>query len=467
MESKGAIGIDPDAHGFVCALVNGQEPKVISRTFLVTDSDLGAFLRWVKAQTDILIAIEGSGGQSRPIEKLLREAGLIFYSFKPADTDKFRKAVLGQNKNNLRDAESVARYALALQAQGKLDRYRRIWFADPQLQPLTRSYERLSQQMTAEINRLWKLIRQAAPDLYLALGDSHPEVNLGANTLKNGGFLTLLANKPDPGQWKTLSEAELLEDMGGFSSAGRRRIVQGLHVLSTRLPSCSASLALLIQASAQRISMFKAHLAAIIAMLDTITQDNSAVAALRQTRGIATVTASTLVAEIIDIRRFPREDSLACYAGLGRKEHSTGQSTRMVPSSLFNHRLKDAFMTAARNVVRFNPDSHLAGYCRNLIKRGMSPLEAYKRVARALVRVFYRTLNGLLPHDTRDDTNSDEAGSDMASGQARSDGCHQSNMPLPAQRHGTTQRVQRIKRDGAKPHVSRRPRKVATDQRRS
>jgi hypothetical protein len=139
-----------------------------------------------------------------------------------------------------------------------------------------------------------------------------------------------------------------------------------------------------------------------------------------------------LVAEIIDIRRFPREDSLACYAGLGRKEHSTGQSTRMVPSSLFNHRLKDAFMTAARNVVRFNPDSHLAGYCRNLIKRGMSPLEAYKRVARALVRVFYRTLNGLLPHDTRDDTNSDEAGSDMANGQARSDECHQSNMPLPA-----------------------------------
>jgi hypothetical protein len=143
--------------------------------------------------------------------------------------------------------------------------------------------------------------------------------------------------------------------MEGLSSAGRRRIVQGLHLLSTRLPSSSASPALLIQASAQRISMFKAHLAAITAMLDAITHDNSAVAALRKTRGIATVTASTLVAEIIDIRRFASEDNLACYAGLGRREHSTGQNSRMVPSSLFNHRLKDAFMTAARNVVRFNP----------------------------------------------------------------------------------------------------------------
>ena len=467
MERKGAIGIDPDAHGFVCALVNGQEPKVVRRTFLVTDSDLGAFLRWVKAQADILIAIEGSGGQSRPIEKLLREAGLIFYSFKPADTDKFRKAVLGQNKNNQRDAESVARYALALQAQGKLDRYRRVWFADPQLQPLTRSYERLSQQMTAEINRLWKLLRQAAPELYLALGDSHPEVKLGANVLKNSGFLTLLATTPDPGQWKTLSEVELLETMGGLSSSSRRQLVQGLHLLSERLPSCSASLAMLIQTSAQRLSMFKAHLAAMTAMLDTITQDNRAVAALRKTRGIATVTASTLVAEIIDIRRFASEDSLACYAGLGRREHSTGQNSRMVSSSLFNHRLKDAFMTAARNLVRFNPDSHLAGYCRNLIKAGMSPLEAYKRVARAWVRVLYRTLNGLLPHDTREDANSDEAGSDMASGQARSDECHQSNMPLPARRHGTTPGVEKIKRDSAKARVSRRPRKVAVAHRRA
>lgn len=469
MESQGAIGIDPDAQGFVCARVNGQERRVIRRTFLVTDSDLGAFVQWAKTQADLLIAIEGSGGQSRPIEKVLREAGLIFYSFKPADTDKFRKAVLGQNKNNQRDAESVARYALALQAQGKLDRYRRVWFADPQLQPLTRSYERLSQQMTAELNRLWKLLRQAAPDLYLALIDSHPEVKLGKNTLKSQGFLTLLAQKPDTGRWKSLSEAELLEAMGGLSSPARRRIVQGLHVLSTHLSPCSPSLALLIQASAQRISLFKGQLAAITAMLDTITQDNVAVMALRQTRGIAALTASTLVAEIIDIRRFSSEDSLACYAGLGRKEHSTGQSTRTVPSSLFNHRLKDAFMTAARNVVRFNPDSHLAGYCRNLIKGGMSPLEAYKRVARALVRVLYRTLSSRVQDDidTQAGENYQETGSDMASGSTRSDKGHQSNMPLPAQRYSTGQRLHRIKRVDLKTSVKIRCRATAFAQRRT
>ncbi|MBA7527421.1 hypothetical protein ES705_19597 [subsurface metagenome] len=64
----------------------------------------------------------------------------------------------------------------------------------------------------------------------------------------------------------------------------------------------------------------------------------------------------------------------------------------MKHSSLFNHRLKDAFMVAARNFVKFNPDSHLSGYFRNLIKGGMKKTEARKRTARALVRVIFKKL---------------------------------------------------------------------------
>jgi transposase len=131
---KSAIGIDPDSTGFVCALVKSGKAQVSTKRFSVTVEALGKFLQWVKSEGKPIVAIEGSHGQSRPIEKALREAGVIFHSFKPADTDKFRKAVLGQNKNNERDAESVARYALALDAQSKLEQYRRVWCADMELQ---------------------------------------------------------------------------------------------------------------------------------------------------------------------------------------------------------------------------------------------------------------------------------------------------------------------------------------------
>ena len=431
-----AIGIDPDSRGCVCAHVKVSEPAVVTKGYTTSDSDLKAFLRWVQAQGDVIVAIEGSNGLSRPLEKSLREAGIVFYSFKPADTDKFRKAVLGQNKDDRKDAESVARYAMAMEAQGRLERYRRVWFADAELQLLTRCYERKTQEATAEVNRLWKLIRTASPDLYLALGGKHPGVELSENALQSQGILTLLSQRPDIGQWKNLSAQQMLEAMGGGNYKGRQRLIGELGKLSSLFRPVSTAMALMMRNSAEQIQRLKREQADISRMLQHVSRDNEAVHALMQRPGIATITATTLIAEIIDIRRFAREDSLACYSGLGMCERSSGQTTRMVGSQLFNHRLKDAFMTAARNVVLYNPDSHLAGYYRNLVKAGMSPLEATKRAARALVRVIYRQLSAVINKDSPEATpqQAKEKGEgDMASGSLRSDQSHTSNMPPSSQ----------------------------------
>ena len=215
---RDAIGIDPDSTGFISALVRTGSGHAKTKGFMATEAELGKFVKWVKGQGDIIVAIEGSNGLSKPLEKALRAAGVVFYSFKPADTDKFRKAVLGQNKDNEKDAEGVARFAMALEAQGKLDRYRRVWFADMELQLLTRRYERKSSAKTAEVNGLWKLIRHASPDLYLALGGKHPDVEFSENTLQNLGILTLLGERPNLGEWKELSEEELLAAMGATAT---------------------------------------------------------------------------------------------------------------------------------------------------------------------------------------------------------------------------------------------------------
>jgi len=452
MGARDAIGIDPDSKGFVCAHVKVSEPAVATRRYVASDSDLKAFLRWVQGQGDVIVAIEGSNGLSRPLEKALRETGVIFYSLQPADTEKFRKAVLGQNKDNRKDAESVARYAMAMEAQGLLQRYRRVWFADPELQLLSRSYERKSQEATAEVNRLWKLIRLASPDLYLALGGRHPEVELSENALKTQGILSLLSQKPDLGQWKALSEQQMLEAMGGGKYKGRQNLIEQLHKLAGVFTSVSAPMALMIRSSAEQIQRFKREQAEITKMLEVVTADTMAVQALTQTRGIATITAATMIAEIVDIRRFPREDSLACYSGLGMREHSTGETLRMVRSQLFNHRLKDAFMTAARNVVLYNPDSHLAGYHRNLMKAGMSSMEATKRAARALVRVIYRKLLALIKEQNTEAT-AQEAGEkgegDMANGSLRSDQSHTSDISPSSPHTSKARATKNVKRTAA------------------
>jgi len=316
-----AIGIDPDSKGFVCALVGNERAQTITRRFSVSQEGLRDFLGWVSAQGTPLVGIEGTHGQSRPMEKALREAGVVFHSFKPADTERFRKAVLGQNKNNERDAESVARYALALEAQGKLEQYRRVWDADMELQLLTRRYESISMQLTGEVNRLWKLLREACPDLYLLLGGKNGEDEKRGKVLKNQGILNLLISKPHIGEWKDLSQSQMREAMGGGDYKGRGELIAQLQEAAASFPSVSAGIAMVIRHSAGQIQRFKAEQGELVRMLDSLTEANRAVQCLKSRRGIATLTAAKMIAEIIDIRRFPREDSLACYSGLGMREH--------------------------------------------------------------------------------------------------------------------------------------------------
>lgn len=394
-----ALGIDPDSTGFVCALVRGKNDRVVTKRFLVTAKSLSEFNQWAGAEEGLIVAIEGSHGQSRPIEEALRNARVEFYSFKPADVEKFRKAVLGQNKNNERDAESVARYALALESQGKLQQHRRLWFADSELQLLTREHKSLSREITAEVNRLWKILRDASPDLYLFLGGKLSDAGCGGNVLKNWGILTLLISIPDVGEWKHLSDRQLLEAMGGGNYKGRNEFIRGLESVMQCIPSLSPTIAFMIRASASKIEHYKREQIELIKMLNSISRKSLPIQSLRQLRGIGLITASTMVAEIIDIRRFSKEDSLASYGGLGMKEHSTGGAVRMVHTQSFNHRLKDAFMTAAGAVVFYNSESRIACYHRNHVDGGMRPMEARKRVARAIVRVVYRRLNEICKDD--------------------------------------------------------------------
>jgi len=246
-------------------------------------------------QLKVAIAIEGSNGQSKPIEKALRAEEIVFYSFKPSDVDKFRKAVLGQNKNNEKDAESAARYAMALEAQGKLDNWKRVWFADEELQGLTRSYSQKTKEATREINRLWKLLRTASVDLYLALGGKHPDINISENILQNEGILTLLTKKPDIYEWKTLSEVDFLAAMGDRNYKGRKEIIKEIQKTSKSFRLVSAAISLMIKNTAAQIMLFKQQLSEIKKMIEKLTKDNRAVKILELYKGIGILTASTLI----------------------------------------------------------------------------------------------------------------------------------------------------------------------------
>ena len=445
---RNAIGIDPDAKGFQCALVDPGETRPQHKDYLATTEGMESFIRWVKTQSDVIIAIEGSNGLSLPIEKALRASGTVFYSFKPSDVAKFRKAVLGQNKNNKLDAESTARYAMALESQGILNNWKRVWRVDEQLQGLTRSYAQKIKESTREINRLWKLLRVASVDLYLALGGQHPDIDISENILQNESFMRLLVEKSDLHEWKTLSKADFADLMGTRSYAGREHLIEEIQKVSQSFAPMPAAIRLMINNAAAQILLLRRQQSEIKKMIGTLTKDNRAVQKLSEHNGIGVLTSSTLIAEIIDIRRFAKNDNLASYSGLARREYKTGDSEKEIANHFFNPRLKNAFMTAAKNFVIFNPDSHLSGYYNNLVKGGMKRIDARKRVARALVRVFFKDLYSVVDADQTDTVEEKEEGNEMANGSSRCDKDH-SNKSFPSHIVNITECVEKINEDSS------------------
>lgn len=400
MTVRSAIGIDPDSKNLVCSLVSPEDYSGSSKTFSLAKMGLDNFIKWIKKQGDIIIAIEGSNGQSRPIEKALRKNNIIFYSFKPGDVKKFRESILGWNKDNERDAEAVSRYAMSLEMQGRLNNYKRVWDPNIELQMFTRKLERLSQEITRERNNLWKYLKELSQDLYLALGGSHPDIEIKNNILDQKGVLSLLFQKSDISEWKNMSKDDFFVAMGGRNYKGRQELIQALKQLALLFNQKNNLISLLVKDSAETILFLKNQKNGIEKSLATMTKDNIAVNKLKEIKGVGLNTASVLVAEIIDIRRFISNNKLAGYSGFGRTLDSSGDEgkgdlKKSKRTLSYNRRLKNAFMTVAKNYIQYNPNSHLAGWFKNLVKNGMKVNEARKRIARALIRVIYRQLKDL------------------------------------------------------------------------
>jgi len=436
-----ALGIDPDASGGVCALVDVASERVTTKRFPITDEGMSQLVKWISRQGELIVAIEGRNGQSDPFERALRKAAIVFYSFTAHAVAKFRSAMLGQNKNNQKDAEAVARYALTLETQGLLERSRRVWFVDEELQTLTRLYAVKRRENTREISRLWKILHKVCGDLYLAFRGRHPDYRFHSSLLQQRGVVRLLAEQPDVSSWHLMSEKELMGILGG-SSRERAETVVELQRLSASLAPLRPSHTVMVQTTAATLLTLSESLDRMKSGLDELTQENLSVCRLRRHAGIGVLTAATIIAEIIDIRRFPSNNHLASYAGLARREYKTGRSTTEIAPVLYNHRLKNAFFSAAKNFILYNPDSHLSAYYRMLVARGMSITEAYKRVARALVRVFYRELTELVTDSAKTNGRNSERKSEdgMATGTDRQAQVASSNIPPSTEDHTPTQR---------------------------
>jgi transposase len=116
---------------------------------------------------------------------------------------------------------------------------------------------------------------------------------------------------------------------------------------------------------------------------------------LRSMRGIDTVTAASLIAEIGDISRFPTPSKLARYSGVAPVTYASGKSDvqfsnqrgNRVLNSIFYHLAVIVTMTAGKNKKMVNPLFY--NYYHKKISEGKTKGQALKCVQRRLVNIIW------------------------------------------------------------------------------
>jgi transposase len=106
--------------------------------------------------------------------------------------------------------------------------------------------------------------------------------------------------------------------------------------------------------------------------------------------GISTILATTIVGETGSITRFRSPAAFAVYNGTAPARNSTGGRDRHKARRDCNHRLKRAFYLAARAAVLHDPIAK--AYHQRCKSRGLSYIEALKRVARRMSDLVYALL---------------------------------------------------------------------------
>ncbi len=117
---------------------------------------------------------------------------------------------------------------------------------------------------------------------------------------------------------------------------------------------------------------------------------------LESMKGINTVTASGIIAEIGDISRFPNADTLAAYAGISPMRYATGQTNKNFSNKLGNRNLYQIFFQIAVSVLS-NPkdkptNAYFFEYYKKKLSEGKTKKQSIKCIMRKLVTITYKMM---------------------------------------------------------------------------
>jgi len=341
---------------------------------------------------DLVYGLEDHRRYGRLFCQVLTERGRDVRVVNPLWTNR-QRAFYGQDKDDAIDGRSIA--AVVLRRHHQLPLASDFGEVAQAIREAERSLQDLSKVGTQLVNRLHLQLS----DTYTAAYEEY------FGKLKSPLALRFFRRFPLPqdlvGHNVEMLASLLLDLAGGKGLIAMRSKAQAILETSGAMRASPRTLALELKAELirQLCDELLANHDRIIRLERMLREQ--LLPATKQTittiTGISTILAATIIGETGSISRFRSPAAFAVYNGTAPARNSTGGRDRHKARRDCNHRLKRAFYLAARAAVLHDPIAK--AYHQSCKSRGLSYVEALKRVARRMSDVVYALLKSGKAYD--------------------------------------------------------------------
>lgn len=341
-----------------------------------------------RLEQPVSIALEATGHYWLALHERLTQEGFPVQVVNPIQTDAYRRTTVRKVKTDRRDSWIIADFH-------RIGRVRSSYVPDAttiQLRELTRFRFKLVDQVGDAKRKALTILDRVFPEYERLFSDvfivtSRQLLRAATTAEEFAGFdleeLTALLRRGSRGRFGR-EKAEVIQ-MAARNSLG----------LASLGPAASLELHCLLD----QIEFLEKQIAQVETAIEELMAGQEQY--LTTIKGIGAVLAATILAEIGDIDRFSRLESLVAYAGIDPAVYSSGEftGTQAKLSKRGSPYLRRALWLAATSARRFNPD--LQEYYERKIKTGKPYGIAMSAICRKLLARIYVVLKENRPYEVR------------------------------------------------------------------
>jgi transposase len=372
-----------------CFLGQDGEEILRPRRFHNTRSGVRAFLEDVeRLPGPVTIGLEATGHYWLALHDVLSRAGLTIQVLNPLQTHAYRRTTVRKLKSDRKDAWLIADVV-------RIGRGRPAYVPDEtilQLRELTRLRWGLIDRIADAKRKALTILDRVFPEYEHLFSDVF--IRSSRALLRSAATAADFA-AADLGELAAL----LTSTSRGRLGRAKAEAIQAAARDSLGLERLGKVAGFELGVLLDEISFLEGQVAGVEreigALMATIDQH------LTDIKGINAVLAASLLAEIGDIRRFPRLESLVAYAGIDPSVFSSGEFTAKQAhmSKRGSPHLRRALWLAAVSASRWNPD--LEAYLQRRLREGKPWSVAMGAIARKLLSRIYVILRENRPYDVR------------------------------------------------------------------